>query len=73
MYLESIKLSVEEQAFSPSYDSAPFLPPPPSSPVSKPDRQHTGRLRKRDNLLTGEGGGGAKSYDGEKAWSSINP
>ncbi len=36
-------------------------------------RRHTGRLRKRDNLLTGEGeggGGGAKSYDGEKAWYS---
>jgi hypothetical protein len=37
--------------------------------------QHTGRLRKRDNFLTGKwvgGGGGAKSYDGQKAWSSIN-
>jgi hypothetical protein len=44
-------------------------------PVSKLDQKHTGRLRKRDNLLKGEGGGdrrGAKSYDGEKAWSSIN-
>ncbi len=27
------------------------------SPVSKLDRRHTGRLRKRDNLLTEEGGG----------------
>ncbi len=47
---------------------------PPSSPVSKLDRRHTGRLRKRDNFLTGEWGtgGGAKSYEGEKAWSSIN-
>jgi hypothetical protein len=38
------------------------LPPPPSS-VSKLDQRHSGRLRKRDNLLTGEGdgvGGGAK-------------
>ncbi len=38
-----------------SYDST--TPPPPSptpSPVSK--RRHTGRLRKRDNLLLGEGG-----------------
>jgi hypothetical protein len=33
--------------------------------------RHTGRLRKRDNLLLGEGGGGAKSHDSEKAWSSI--
>ncbi len=43
--------------------------PPP--PVSKLERRHTGRLRKRDNLLTGEGGGwgGVKSY--ERAWSSI--
>jgi hypothetical protein len=29
--------------------------PPPPSPVSKLDRRHTERLRKRDNLLTGEG------------------
>jgi hypothetical protein len=32
-----------------------LLPLPlPLSPVSKLDRQHTGRLRKRDNLLMGE-------------------
>jgi hypothetical protein len=50
------------------------LPPPPSSPPasndSKLDRRHTGRLRKRDNLLTGEvgrGGAGAKSYDGNQS------
>jgi hypothetical protein len=35
-----------------------LLPPSPSSPVSKSDRRYTGRLRKRDNLLTGEGVGG---------------
>jgi hypothetical protein len=49
-----------------------LLPYPlPPSPVSK---LGTGWLRKRDNLLTGEGGkgGGKKSYDGEKAWSSMN-
>jgi hypothetical protein len=35
-----------------------LLPRPlPPSPVSKLDRQHTARLRKRDNLLTGEGMG----------------
>ncbi len=53
------------------FGSSPILPPHPS----KIDRRHTGRLRKRDNLLTGEGGGGgggAKSYDSMKAWSSIN-
>ncbi len=52
-------LFTEDQAFYPSYDLAP-LPPPPtsSSPVSKLDRRHTGRLRKRDNLLTRSGGQG---------------
>jgi hypothetical protein len=30
----------------------------PPSPVSKLDRRHTGRLRKMNNLLTGEGGRG---------------
>jgi hypothetical protein len=29
--------------------------PSPPLPFSKLDRQHTGRLRKRDKLLTGEG------------------
>jgi hypothetical protein len=48
--------------------------PPPS--VRKLVLRHTGRLRKRDNLLTGEGEGGgrgAESYDGEKAGYSIKP
>ncbi len=46
----------------------PFpLPPLPSASSTG---RHTGRLRMRDNLLTGEGGGvggGAKSYKCEKA------
>jgi hypothetical protein len=47
----------------PSFLDSAAHPPLPSS-VSKLDWRHTGRLRKRDNLLTGEGGGrGAKSYD----------
>ncbi len=55
----------------------PSLPPPPSFPVNKLNRRHTWRLRKRDNLLSREGGGvgrGAKPYDAEKAWYwySIN-
>jgi hypothetical protein len=42
--------------------------PPLSAVISTGDPQHTGRRRKRYNLLTGEVmGGGAKSYDGEKA------
>ncbi len=51
-----------------------WLLPPPPTPVSMLDRRQTGRLRKRYNLLTGEGGGkgGGKSNDGEKASSSIN-
>ena len=34
----------------------PPPPPPPPLPDSMLDRRHTGRLRKRDNLLTGDGG-----------------
>ncbi len=39
------------------------------------DRDIQKDLRKRDNLLTGEGregGRGAESYDPMKAWSSMN-
>jgi hypothetical protein len=38
------------------------------------ERRHTGRLRKRDNLLTGGGKGWGRSQiiHGAKAWSSIN-
>ncbi len=39
------------------FDSAPTTPLPPF-PVSQLDGRHTGRLRKRDNLLTGEEGKG---------------
>ncbi len=54
---ESIKLFIEGQAFSQSYDSAPCPSPPPSY-VSKLDRRYTGRLRKRDNMQSGEMGRG---------------
>jgi hypothetical protein len=40
-----------------------------------PWSRHRGRLRKRENFLTGEGGRvgrGAKSYDSKKAWFSLN-
>jgi hypothetical protein len=40
------------------YDLDPPPSPHPPSPVSKLDRRHTGRLRKRENFLTGEGTGG---------------
>jgi hypothetical protein len=53
------------------------------SPISKIHWQHTGRLRKRDNLLKREGrerrvgegkegGRGAESYNRKKSWSSTN-
>jgi hypothetical protein len=60
-------------AFSPSYDLA--FPPTPNPPPVKLDRRHTGRLRNIDILLMGGGEAGgvrAESYDGDKAWSSIN-
>jgi hypothetical protein len=50
---ESIEWFIEDQAFSPSYDFG-FSPTPSHSPVSKLYRRHRRRLRKRDNLLTGE-------------------
>jgi hypothetical protein len=47
----------------------------PPSAVSKLDRRHTGRLIKRDKLMTEEGREegerGAESYC-KKAWPSIN-
>jgi hypothetical protein len=46
-----------------------FLP----TPVSELDRRYKGRLRKRDNLLTGEERQGrGRSQIGEKTWTSIN-
>ncbi len=50
---ESIEWFTENQA---SYYLAPPRPLYPS-PVGKLDRRHTGRLRMRNNLLTGEGVG----------------
>ena len=38
-----------------SYDLAPPPSPYPHFPVSELDRLHIGRMRKRDNLLMGEG------------------
>jgi hypothetical protein len=55
---ERIGRFIEAQAFLRSYDSAQRPPPspsPPPFPGSKLDRLHTGRLRKKDNLLMGAG------------------
>ncbi len=66
---ESIEWFIEDQAFSPSYDLAPPATPLPSS-VSKLS------LFLRLLCVAGRegkgGGGGAKSYGGQKAWSSVN-
>jgi hypothetical protein len=66
---------VDCQAFSRSYDLAPPPSPPPPSAVSKLGLLRTGGLSKKDNFADGRGGGGgqgAKSYDGDKVWSSVN-
>ncbi len=56
------------------FGSSPHpLNPPPTSPVSKLDWRHTGRLKKERQLADGWGGGwGAESYHSKKAWSSLN-
>jgi hypothetical protein len=69
---ESIDRCVEDQAFSPSDDLAPPHPLlPPSS------RQQVVALYLSSYVspfeLTDGRGGGAKSCDGEKAWSSCRP
>ncbi len=48
-------------------------PAPSPSPVSKLDWQHTGRPRKRENLMTGEGEGEGEEPNHTTArTSSIN-
>jgi hypothetical protein len=56
----------------PSNDFAPRPPHPPSL-VSKLSLFLRLPVFRRSSLRKGEGGGGgAKSYDGEKVWASIN-
>jgi hypothetical protein len=63
-------LFIENQAFSPSYNLAP----------PTPFRQQAVSLSQSSSLSPvelndgrwGGGGGGAKSFDNEKAWSSVN-
>jgi hypothetical protein len=47
--------------------------PLPPSPVSKLDRRHRGRLRKRDILLTGEGGEGVGEEQSHKTARKPGP
>ncbi len=49
-----------------------FLAPALLPSVSWFDPRHTGRLRKRDNLMTGEGERGAESFKRKKVWSYVN-
>ncbi len=56
-YREYWMIYKESQSFSRSCDLAPNSSPPPPS-VNKLDRRHTGRLWKRNILLTEEGGKG---------------
>ncbi len=72
---ESIKWFIEDQASLRSQDSAPRPPPSPPSPVSRclsfsSFLCHVSPV----DLTDGRGGSGrgAKSYDREKAWTSIN-
>ncbi len=69
---ESIEWFTEDQAFSLSYDLAP--PTTPSlSPISKLSLFLSLTSRHRSSLRERGGWGGAKPYDGEKAWSSMSP
>jgi hypothetical protein len=63
---ESIQCCFEDQAF----DLLPHNPPTPHSPISKLDRRHTGRMRKRDNMPTGGGRGGGRSQI-IRRWESL--
>ncbi len=75
VYIRDYWMIYRGQAFSRSNDLAPLLAPSPHHPVSKLARRHTGRLRNRDNLLTGDGGeefGLAEAYNRKKAFSSTN-
>ncbi len=64
----------KHQDFSPSYDLAP--PPPPRRFPSASCLSFSDFLcvasRAYWREISGEGGRGAKSYDDEKAWSSVN-
>ncbi len=69
---KSIKWFIKDQAFSLSYDLAPPPSPRPLPSVSSTSYTHAGRLRKRDNLLTREGGRGMGEEPNHLTRSSIN-
>ncbi len=51
---ESIQWFIEDQAFSPSNDLAPSVPPSPVSKLAAATHRKTEKLRQVDKLLTGE-------------------
>ncbi len=68
----NIEWFIEDQVFLPSYDLAP---PPFPSPLSRQQvvSFNTSCVSQVGRAFWREGGGGVvKSYDNEKAWSSIN-
>ena len=66
--VESIERFIEDQALA----VVRFGSSPTPSPVSKLSLFLSLPARRQSSLLAEEEGeGGAKSYDGEKAWSSI--
>ncbi len=78
MYHITVTIPREEKAISREFLMIYRGPGPPRGrmiwllPLPSPPLPSV-RLRKKDNLLTEEGGGeGAKSYDCVKAWSSRN-
>ncbi len=68
---ESIEWFKEDQALSPSYDWAPS-PLLSSRQVFLSQSSCVSPVEPSDGRGGGGDVGGAKSYDGEKAWSSIN-
>jgi hypothetical protein len=63
---------MENQACSPLYNLAPPPPLPPTSPVSLSRSSFLSPVELTDGRGWVGGGRGAKSYDGERAWCSIN-
>jgi hypothetical protein len=74
MHMQSVLVDNLQRARLSRFHTIRLHAPPPLPPVSKLDRRHTGRLRKRENLLTRGGGGGRgdEPYARRKAWDSIN-
>ncbi len=75
---ESIEWFIVDQLLTVVWFSSSPIPCPPLPSVIKFDPRQTGRQKKRQLAGKGRGdegvrgGKGAKSYNGEKAWSSIN-